>query len=169
MKKLLYFGCILLLMQVVAAQTCNNAISADPKGSRFTLNGDEVTDTATELVWQRCSLGQTGSDCSGGSAVTYTWRQALQVAEAERSKTGVSWRLPNFKELLSITDGKCHNPAIDLAFFPSTLSSFYWTASPSAYPETGVDGWSFSIEFSGGGSFHFSRSRDLYVRLVRDK
>ena len=169
MKKLLCFGYILLLMQVAVAQTCNNAISAGTRDSRFSLNGNEVTDTETELVWQRCSLGQMGGDCSGGSANTYTWRQALQAAEAERLKTGASWRVPNFKELLSITDGRCHNPAIDSAFFPNTLSSFYWTASPSAYPERGVDGWSFSIEFSGGGSFHFSRSRSMYVRLVRDE
>ncbi len=169
MKKCLYLGCILLLTQMAVAQTCNDAISAGTRDSRFTLNGDEVTDTETGLVWQRCTLGQTGIDCSGGTAKTYNWRQALQAAETERLTTGVSWRVPNFKELASITDGKCHNPAINTAFFPNTLSSFYWTASPSAYPEGGLDAWSFSIEFSGGGSFHLSRSRDMYVRLVRDK
>lgn len=44
----------------------------------FTDNGDgTVTDNAIGLVWQRCSHGRTGNDCSvGAEATTANWTEA---------------------------------------------------------------------------------------------
>ncbi len=84
------------MAQLVTAQTCKDTIPASTPGSRFVVNGDEVTDTETGLIWQRCTLGQTGNDCSG-SASLHTWQQALQAAYAP-------WRLPNINELESIVE-----------------------------------------------------------------
>ncbi|MCP4287360.1 MAG: DUF1566 domain-containing protein, partial [Gammaproteobacteria bacterium] len=125
--------------------------------SRFVVNGDEVTDTETGLIWQHCSLGQTGSDCSGGSANTYNWQQALQAASAP-------WRLPNINELESIVEDKCFDPAINPTIFPNTVSSNYWSASPNANYSNNA--W--YVYFRNGGSYYgYSKSDIKYVRRVR--
>ena len=119
-------------------------------------NGDEVMDTETGLVWQRCTLGKTGSYCSGGSANAYDWQQALQAASAP-------WRLPNINELRSIVEEKCYKPAINLSIFPETVSSSYWSASPHAdYLD---HAW--TIYFSRGYSDANEKSENKHVRLVR--
>ena len=44
----------------------------------FTDNGDgTVKDQATNLVWQKCSLGLSGTSCGSGSAITATWVSAV--------------------------------------------------------------------------------------------
>jgi hypothetical protein len=43
------------------------------------------------------------------------------------------WRLPTREELRSIVDYSRYSPAIDIAWFPNTPSSWYWSSSPSAY------------------------------------
>ena len=35
-----------------------------------------VTDGVTGLVWQGCAVGQSGADCSGGSATALNWYEA---------------------------------------------------------------------------------------------
>lgn len=155
---------ILLLVQSVAAQTCNDAIPASAPDSRFIMNGDEVTDTKTGLIWQHCSLGQTGSDCTGDSVNTYTWQQALQAAEDVRTNKGQLWRLPNLNELESIVEGKCYGPSINPVIFPNTSSSDYWSASPYA----GDSGNAWDVHFYSGSSGEDTKSNDGYVRLVRD-
>jgi hypothetical protein len=156
MIKILIIASCLLMAQMVTAQTCNNTIPPSTPDSRFVVNGDEVTDTDTGLIWQRCSLGQTGSDCSAGSANTYTWQEALQTASAP-------WRLPNVKELRSIVEEKCVEPAINLTIFPNTISSGYWSASPNAYRS----GRAWHVHFYLGSSNGKYKSNGRYVRLVR--
>jgi hypothetical protein len=143
-----------------AAQTCNYAsIPATAPGSRFTDNGDgTVTDRATALQWQRCSQGQAWSSgtCTG-TATTHTWQVALQLAEAASYAGRSDWRLPNIKELASIVEQACYNPAIDLAVFPGTPSSYFWSSSPLAggtdlawfvYFGSGFDGYNFKYNVS---------------------
>ncbi len=127
---------VIFLVQPASAQTCRDNIAATTPDARFSVNGDEVTDTATGLIWQRCSLGQTGTACDGGSAAGYTWQQALQTAENVRLSTGNPWRLPNVKELRSIVEAKCYSPAINLQVFPNTKTSHYWSGSPNASTRT---------------------------------
>lgn len=95
---------------------------------RFAANGAEVTDSKTGLVWARCSVGQVwdGSTCTG-SASSHTHEQALSLAQS-----AIGWRLPNVKELSSIVDKGCMDPAIDSAAFPNTPSRAYWSSTPSA-------------------------------------
>ncbi len=157
MIKTLFLAICLLLVQMATAQTCRDTIPAGTPDSRFTVNGDEVTDAETGLIWQRCSLGQTGSDCSGSSANTYSWQGALQAA-------GAPWRLPNVIELRSIVEDKCFSPAINLTIFPNTVSSDYWSASPDA--NSSDNAW--NVYFSNGGSHDDAKSYYRHVRLVRD-
>ena len=147
----------LLLAPMAFAQSCNDAIPASTPDSRFIVNGNEVTDTVTGLIWQRCSLGQTGSDCSGDSVKTYTWKEALEAASPP-------WRLPNINELRSIVEEKCYDPAINLTVFPNTPASDYWSASPKA----NISGRAWSVHFGYGYSYYYDKSNSVQVRLVRN-
>lgn len=136
-----------------------------PTTDRFVPNGAEVTDLRTGLVWQRCSLGQAwnGSTCTG-SASTHTHEEALAQARAANPSGGpTGWRLPNVKELSSLVDRGCLNPAVDQAALPATPASFYWTSSPYV----GSSGRAWIVNFHDGSVAYSSRSNRLPVRLVR--
>ena len=119
-------------------------------------------DMQTRLVWQRCSLGQSlGSSACEGSASLYTWHEALQIAH----DLGNGWRLPNVKELLSLVEEVCAEPAINVTMFPNTLSTFYWTSSPDIV--SGGNTW--GVHFGTGTINGIGNSSNtIYVRLVRD-
>ncbi|NSY33926.1 DUF1566 domain-containing protein [Pseudoalteromonas sp. JC28] len=149
----------------VAYGECKDNITPSTPNSRFALNENgTVTDTQTGLMWMRCSLGQTwdGSTCTG-SASTYTWAQALASADESNYAGFSDWYLPNIKELNSIVETACYDPAINQTVFPNTPSSGYWSSSPYAY--YGSSAWlvSFSNGYDGGNSKNYNR----HVRLVR--
>ena len=125
-----------------------------------------VIDTATGLIWQKCSMGQTWDDSNGcsGSVAIYTW-QAAQLACRHSSWAGYdNWRLPEQNELQSIVDGGRYDPAIDQTFFPNTLSSCYWSSSLYSY----IDNYAWLINFYNGDDSYVSRiSNNFYVRAVR--
>ncbi len=167
MKKQLLFSVLCLTLSANSAQTCNTNIQASTPDSRFTTTAETVTDNTTGLMWMRCSLGQTGNDCSGGSAAAYNWQQALEAANTYNFAGYNDWRLPNMKELDSIVELKCVYPAINLTVFPNTLSvfnAFYWSSSPYAYYSSQAPG----INFHEGLSGSYSKASSRYVRLVRD-
>lgn len=130
-----------------------------PTAERFTLDGAELTDQRTGLVWSRCSVGQSwnGTTCIG-IASGLTHEAALQHAASQSG-----WRLPSVKELAGLTDKGCVNPAIDGAAFPGTTSWYYWSSSPYA----GDTSLAWSVTFSGGVVSYGSRSGTGQVRLVR--
>ncbi len=115
-------------------------VSGDPlPDPSFVENGDgTITDSATNLVWQKCSAGLSGSDCSSGAATDYlsNWAGALQYCDT-LNLTGRKWRLPSMNELMSILNYSRSSPAIDANFFPNTQYSptfdYYWTSTTSAY------------------------------------
>lgn len=125
----------------------------------------EVTDARTGLIWRRCPEGMTatGGTC-GGSASTFTHEAALRHAAAQASSTGLTWRLPNVKELSSITDKSRSLPAIDTAAFPATPSNWFWSSSP--YVNDANNAW--YVNFNYGSPYYLSgRSLASHVRLVR--
>ena len=130
-----------------------------PTSERFVFNGAEVTDKRSGLVWARCSVGQTwnGLTCTG-SPRNLTHEAALQHAA---SQTG--WRLPNVKELASLTDKGCTSPALDSKAFPATPPQWYWSSSPNL---TSTD-TAWYVYFVYGGVGNEYRSVALAVRLVR--
>jgi hypothetical protein len=125
----------------------------------YSADGSEVTDSKTGLIWRRCSEGQSWSSgtCSG-TAVTYTHEPALVQA-----KTQTGWRLPNVKELSSITDRTRRIPAIDVTAFPATPANSFWTSTPDA----GDASLAWYVDFSDGIVYLCGRSCPLPVRLVR--
>ncbi|MGB4499160.1 MAG: hypothetical protein WBI40_10735, partial [Methylococcaceae bacterium] len=70
----LFLNIALTLPLVVVAQTCQTAsIPATTPTNRFTVNNNgTVSDSKTGLMWKKCSEGQSGADCSSGSATPYT-------------------------------------------------------------------------------------------------
>ena len=163
----LCLSCIaVLLSRTALGQTCNDNMPASRPTSQFAVDGGEVHDKETGLIWQLCSLGQSGADCSVGAAATYTWQGALHAAEAERAASGKAWRLPNVKELRFLVEEKCFDPAIDRSVFPNTLSGAYWTGSPA--PASGYqDAWAVFFD-TGYSSYTVLGAGNPYVRLVRD-
>ncbi len=160
MKKTAILMACCLIGSAHAAQTCQSGVAATAPASHFTVNADNtVTDNTTGLTWMRCSLGQTGSDCIGGSALKYTWAAALN--EVINNYSG--WRLPNINELSSIVELKCTAPAINITVFPNTQSDFYWSSSPYA----GSNGSVIGIYFFQGGDSYNNKDERYYVRLVR--
>ena len=74
-----------------------------------------------------------------------------------------NWRLPSKKELHSLFNYGKYNPAIDSAYFPNTVSSYYWSSSPVANGSNYA--W---LVYFGYGDDHRNGKDDVnYVRLVR--
>ena len=167
-----FFMTILLLLLFVApanssAQTCmsNADIPATTPTSLFTDHGDGTTsDTTTGLMWARCPEGLSGSSCTVGSAIVYTWGEALSHVKGSALAGYSDWRLPNIKELRSLVEEQCSYPSINLAVFPSTPSAaFFWSASPTL---TDMN-LSFGVHFIDGIPGASDRWTPHYVRLVR--
>jgi hypothetical protein len=164
MNKLSYLTLLVSMVSVAQAQTCMPNIARNAPDNRYELvvgsGGSEVLDKKTGLIWQRCSLGQiwNGTTCTG-TASTHTWTDALAKAKA----VGNGYRLPNIRELKSLTEKACFEPAINRIFFPNTASDAYWSASPSADGNNGA--W--VVYFYDGYSYNDYKYNGGYVRAVR--
>ena len=128
------------------------------------VDGTEVTDGRTGLIWRRCAEGMiaTGGSCTG-TASTFTHEQAMVRARDQATSTGVAWRLPNVKELASIVDRSKGNPAIDGVAFPVTPVNGFWSSSPNV----GNASYAWYVNFHDGYVYNYSRVNSNYVRLVR--
>lgn len=146
-------------------------------------NNGSVTDIKTNLIWQRCSVGQTwtGQTCTG-EAATFNWNDAIQLA-----KDG--WRLPTVDELNTLvfcssgqrkisdhkegkysadSDGSCQNgfaqPAINSFIFPNVPDNpiLFWSSTQT---NAASDAW--YVSFFAGSIEHRGKHHKLRVRLVR--
>jgi hypothetical protein len=75
---------------------------------------DTVTDTRTQLVWQR----------------QYSDTDTLEQARAACSSSGSGWRLPGVKELLTLIDPTRSEPAVDPVFPKLPIPGVFWSATP---------------------------------------
>lgn len=158
---------LLLVMTVPAmAQTCRSEseIPSSTPTDDFTDHGDgTVTHQSTGLMWMKCPLGQSGVDCSSGTAGTHNWGEALQTADTTAFAGYFDWRLPNKNELFSIVERRCYDPAINASVFPGTGSSDFWSSSPGA----AYSGNAWYVLFYGGYAYRYNRYDYQQVRLVR--
>lgn len=157
-----------------AAQTCNpHVISSAPNG-RYADPGDgTVTDTQTGLMWKKCSEGldwdATSGTCTGTAAIAFNWASALTRANNVNAnlvgqQLGHSdWRLPNVKELDSLVERKCFNPAINATMLPRTATTYYWSSSPFSDNLT----YAWSVHFGSGLVNNADATITHYIRLVR--
>lgn len=168
-----------------AKQACNEHVADfNPSnllaGNRYQVvsgsNGTEILDRRTDLVWQRCSVGQTwdGSTCAG-TALDYTWTEALKTVTAVRATVNPDYRMPSIKEISTLIEIDCVKPSMNIEVFPNlpTLSKEalvtdqvpYWSSSPNVRSQTQawrINIWNGTMETS-------SKSQKAHVRLVRGK
>lgn len=167
-KVTLVLLCGLSFMGSAIAQTavCPGGIPSTASNDAFELLEEgEVLHIASNLIFMRCSIGQTwdGAECIGDPE-PYTWQKALSTAQSTTYLDNNSWRLPNLKELSVIIESACVRPSINETVFPNTAPDDYWTSTPSLLNEQSA--W--AITFTNGSNAVKLRSRSLYIRLVRN-
>lgn len=127
-----------------------------------------VTDTATGLVWMRCSVGQawTGSTCTG-EATRHNFDQANALTGTVAFAGQSDWRLPNAREWVSIINYTLNPTSVDPSAFPNTpINSEYWTSTSGDGNDPNY-GWAW-VASSGGAITSYVKTLDTSpVRLVR--
>ena len=83
-----------------------------------------TTDQLTGLIWQ-----QVPTD-------SMTWEQALIAAEALSLGGSSLWRMPNIKELQSISEATIYNPSINKTYFSGISTAWYWSSTSLANQST---------------------------------
>lgn len=170
----LFFSFLLLISamtSVMAEQICKDTLYQTTPASRFHLQGDgTVIDSGTRLIWKLCTEGQewVDGDCQGDAAIL-SWQQALQWAvtvnsgEEGQNMGYQDWRVPNIKELASIVEHACAEPALNLQVFPPIPGEWFWSASPRS--DNAISAWCQS--FAAGYDGHCRKTSSTYLRLVR--
>ena len=160
----------------LAGQDCwTDSIPATTPNTQLVDNGDgTVTDLRTGLIWKQCLEGLSGTQCDDGLPAALTWQEALARSGLVNASTGFAgyydWRLPNIKELRSIVEHQCHEPAINIDRFPGDPGLDVWSGSPDAYYASHAwfvyfsEGYSTCDGLVGNNAY---RSSSHYVRLVR--
>ncbi|MEN9372930.1 MAG: hypothetical protein RIR79_482 [Pseudomonadota bacterium] len=190
-----YFGFIALAFHLTACEVkigtpSTSSTTAASRGDGFSaprgryaysVDGKEVKDIETGLIWQTCQVGMTwnGNTCTG-EAKKFTYDEAMALS-------GRNGRLPTIRELASLIKcssgkfektvdvgdggapiksvcaGSYTTPTIDTEAFPNTPASDVWSGSPFA----GNTGGAWFVSFSYGFSGYNGRNDDVGVRLVR--
>ena len=123
----------------------------------FTNNNDgTATDGSTDLMWQR-----------EDDNTTRTWANALKYCEQDLelpagNSSNDDWRLPNVRELLTITDVSLA-AIVDPNDFPNTNQNRYWTSTP--FKGDTAKAW--YVDFATGYAQEAAVSGTSYVRCVR--
>jgi hypothetical protein len=94
---------------------------------RFIHNRDTVIDNVTGLVWTR------NANCAKEMV---TWQSALQAVKTmndEKAYGYQDWRLPNIRELESLTDMGQHTPALPVPHPFQEVQAWYWSSTTSTY------------------------------------
>lgn len=165
----IYFLILCCIFSVVTAHAaCNSNIPASTPDSQLIDNNDgTITDKKTGLMWKKCLEGVKGDNCEAGLPSSFTLQEALQQPGTVNASGGFAdytdWRLPNIRELRSIVEKQCYDPAINLNRFPATPNSYVWSGSPNA----DSSGLAWFVYFYLGYSYISHRYDDLAVRLVR--
>jgi Protein of unknown function (DUF1566) len=122
-------------------------------------NGDgTITDNATGLIWQK-----------NGTYNASSWQDAINYCTNNvATLPGSGWRLPNYKELISIVDLGRANPSIN-PVFTTTQSGGYWDywSSTMYYGYNNNYPWyvNFNEGYTGGSDLRTNSSN--YTRCVR--
>lgn len=169
-RLLIALGLALASSATLAEQICQpEFIPASAPTSRFVLQDGVAIDTQTGLMWRRCFEGKTGAACDQGQLTELSWPKALhhvQAVNRDGRYGGFSnWRLPNIKELASLGEFQCVQPALNLEVFPNAPGQRTWSASPyEFYPH-----YSWFVDFDDLTTDHLERFKPFALILVRDQ
>ena len=136
---------------------------------RFTDNEDQsVTDNLTNLVWTKNANAPGPSACWFWLGTYMRWLVAFNYVTCLNTNNYLGhndWRLPNIKELNSLTDFSQYNPSLPSGHpFTNVQSDGYASSSSSAYNPS--DMW--GVNMYDGGMVNVSKSFNYYVWPVRD-
>jgi hypothetical protein len=122
----------------------------------YTANGDgTITDNLTQLVWQQVP-----------NPTAQSWEQALVYAEELNLAGQTDWRLPNIKELQSLSDYSAVNPAVNSNFFSTIGVHNYWSSTTlKPNPTNPASAWYWSTQF--GITTYDLKTNLNYVLCVR--
>jgi len=95
-----------------------------------------ISDHSTGLMWQ-----QSGPDQK------MTWEEALEYCETLNMEGYNDWRLPNVKELQSISTYLFVQPAVESSIFPDVESEPYWASTTMLEPENSSKAWMTDFRF----------------------
>jgi len=124
--------------------------------NHFTDNGDgTITDNLTQLVWQKIP-----------NANVVTWEEAISYSEGLTVGSNSDWRLPNIKELQSITNELTTNPSVFSPYFSNLGVHNYWS-STTLKPNTQhpSSAWYWNTQF--GITAYGAKTSTNYVLCVR--
>jgi hypothetical protein len=145
---------------VVCSLLCMGLVNAGQ--GRYVVSGDgqEVTDTQTKLVWQRCTYGQKwdGNTCSG-KPIKVTFAQAKKLA----ADAGAQWRVPHKEELVSLLERKGKKTNINKEAFPNTTATIFWADRPDK--NDNLNAW--LVDFRNGHVLGNSGEAKFLIRLTR--
>ena len=137
----------------------------------YTDNGDgTITDNDTGLMWEKCTYGQSGTNCGTGSTAGLDFAQALSTCMSLSLAGHSDWRLPNRFELESILLLSDTLPMINTTYFPNTPTNgvgvIYWSSSIDT--SSAQSAWNVNFEFGATqGSLEFILPT-YSVRCVRN-
>jgi hypothetical protein len=127
------------------------------------LPGDPfIHDKLTKLYWERFVDAALSLD------------QAAAVSHCQGSDAGTGWRLPTYKELLTLVDDVSHGEyeggtivqkLIDRAAFPGTPGKRFWSSTKSPDLPTAQG---YSVDFGTGMAGKEDPATPRLVRCVRD-
>jgi len=132
-----------------------------------------VRDHVTGLEWQGCPAGLSGSGCTKGTELYYTWSEALVHCENLMWGGYTDWHLPDPYEIDSIIDVSRMDQEINAAAFPGVQ---WWFWSSSSYEWNTSYAWFMNFGFgtldngywSPGSSYETDKSHQGSVLCVRN-
>jgi hypothetical protein len=138
-------------------------ISGTKTANTFSDNGDgTVADLSTGLKWQKCSAGNTISNCSSSNSNTYIWENAVLYCNS-LNLAGRTWRLPNVNELRSLVNYTISTQPTINNIFSFNPSNAYWSSSTVIQDTSNA--W-FVFFGSGYVAYNTKSSNFFYVRCV---
>ena len=125
---------------------------------RFKVSDHTVSDMATGLTWMR-NADIIQKPVKWGDALS-----TIQRINAEKHFGFNDWRLPNVRELESLTDMTVHSPAVAARKWFFSVQSFYWSSTTSVYEPSYA--WTLYTE-DGNIGVGFKDGADFHVWPVR--
>jgi hypothetical protein len=146
--------------------SCRAYFAEGEHGAFVLQENGTAQDSLKQLHWYRCNAGQrfAGGQCLGNPLYA-TLADAQTYAQEFSAASGKQWRLPTVREMATLRQTSCNNPAVNPQVFPGVVVSNYWTSSSS--PNGASLGCS-SYTFGGNSFCRESISSQLPFMLVLD-
>ena len=152
---------LLLIILPLAVSSAANA--------QFFEEDHLITDVRNNIVWLRCSVGQTwdseSKTCTG--ELVKLNHDEIEIALRQASEQlGGEWRLPTLDELESLVCEECEPQKIKKKYFPNISPEAYWTSKRNFLNRKMV--W--TVNFMTGHNYsRFHAYQQLPVLFVRDR